>query len=88
MQRKLIEDNSAAGSPTLVDESIGLTQKRTVQLSAELCATAERRYGAAFANVEQLLETVLNELLRDDAAKMDEADEQLVEQRLRELGYL
>jgi hypothetical protein len=41
-----------------------------------------------FGNIEQLLEAVLTELVRDQAAKMDEAEQELVQQRLRELGYL
>lgn len=65
-----------------------LTQKRSVQLSAELCDAAERRYGQRFGSVAELLEAVLRELLNEEAAAMDEAEERLVEQRLRELGYL
>jgi hypothetical protein len=72
----------------LVAEGVGLAGKRTLQLSANLCAAAELRFGTAFASLEQLLEIMLTELLRDEPAKMDEADEQLVEQRLWELGYL
>jgi hypothetical protein len=65
-----------------------LTQKRSVQLSDELCIAAERRYRDVFGNIEQLLEAVLTELVRDEAAKLDEAEHELVQQRLRELGYL
>ena len=61
---------------------------RTIALPAELCAEAEKKFAARFGNVEQLLEFVLRDLLRDDAAKADEAERRLVEQRLRELGYL
>jgi hypothetical protein len=67
---------------------MALTQKRSVQLSDELCVAAERRYAAVFGNIEQLLEAVLTELVRDEAAKLDEAEQELVQQRLRELGYL
>jgi hypothetical protein len=67
---------------------MALTQKRSVQLSDELCVAAERRYAGVFGNIEQLLEAVLTELVRDQAAKMDEAEQELVQQRLRELGYL
>lgn len=67
---------------------MALTQKRSVQLSDELCVAAERRYGDVFGNIEQLLEAVLTELVRDEAAKLDEAEQELVQQRLRELGYL
>jgi hypothetical protein len=65
-----------------------VTQKRNVQLSADLCELAETRYHSTFGSIEQLLESVLSELLRDDAAKLTQAETQLVEQRLRDLGYL
>jgi hypothetical protein len=61
---------------------------REVQLPAELCLTAEERYGARFGNVEQLLTFVLQELLRDDAAQMDQAEQRIIEERLKDLGYL
>ena len=65
-----------------------VTQKRNVQLSANLCELAETRYQSTFGSIEQLLESVLSELLRDDAAKLNQAELQIVEQRLRDLGYL
>jgi hypothetical protein len=65
-----------------------LTQKRSVQLSAELCDAAQRSYAQMFGRVEGLLEAVLRELVNEEAAAMDETEERLVEQRLRELGYL
>jgi hypothetical protein len=65
-----------------------VTDTRDVRLPAELCAAAEERFGQKFGNVEQFLTFVLSYLLRDDAAKADKAEQQLVEERLRELGYL
>jgi len=61
---------------------------RTIALPAELCGEAERRFGSRFGNVEHLLEFVLRDLVRDDAAKADEKEQRLVEQRLRDLGYM
>jgi hypothetical protein len=69
-------------------EAETMTQKRSMQLSAALCDAAERRFGSAFASIERLLESVLTELLRDDALTLHQAETQLVEQRLRDLGYL
>ena len=69
-------------------EAETMTQKRSMQLSAALCDAAERRFGSAFGSIEQLLESVLSELLRDDALTLHQAETQLVEQRLRDLGYL
>lgn len=59
-----------------------------MQLSADLCTAAEERYRDIFSSVDQLLESVLHELVRDEAVRFDEAEEILVQQRLRELGYL
>jgi hypothetical protein len=65
-----------------------MTEARTVELPADLCAAAEKKFGGSFASVEELLVFVLRELLRDEAAQLDEAEQKFVEQRLRELGYL
>jgi len=61
---------------------------RTVTLSDELCAQAEERFRSQFASLEQLLEFVLRDLLRDDASRADEAEHRMIEQRLQDLGYL
>jgi len=65
-----------------------LPEVRTVQLPAELCAAAEKRYGSVFGSLEELLVCILRDLANDDALKADEAERQLVEERLRDLGYL
>jgi hypothetical protein len=64
------------------------SELREVRLPAELCSEAERRYAARFGDLEQLLTFLLRELLRDDAAQMDQAEQGVVEQRLRDLGYI
>ena len=65
-----------------------MNEMRDVHLPAELCAAAEKRFGHVFASLEELLVFVLRDLTRDGAARSDEAEQSLVEQRLRELGYL
>jgi hypothetical protein len=65
-----------------------MTDQRIVRLPEELCAAAEKKFAPTFASVEDLLMFVLRDLLRDDAAQLDAAEQQLVEERLRELGYL
>jgi hypothetical protein len=60
----------------------------TISLPTELCASALERYGTRFANIEELLTFLLRELLRDDAMKMDEKEKQILEARLKDLGYL
>lgn len=61
---------------------------RELRLPAELCRKAEEQFGARFGSVEDLLTFVLKELLRDDAARMDESEARMIEQRLRDLGYM
>lgn len=65
-----------------------MTEMREVQLPADLCAAAEKKFGHSFRNLEDLLAFVLSDLLRDEAAKFDQDEQHLVEERLRELGYL
>jgi hypothetical protein len=65
-----------------------MAELRTVRLPADLCADAEKKFARAFGSVEELLTSVLHDLLRDDARTADETEQRLVEERLRELGYL
>ena len=61
---------------------------RTVNLPVDLCVRTEKKFGEKFGSLEKLLEYVLEELLRDDAAQADEREQLIIEQRLKELGYL
>ena len=65
-----------------------IADSRPLQLPEDLCAAAEVRYGGYFRSVEDLLSFVLRELLRDDAAQLNAAEERVIEQRLRDLGYV
>lgn len=65
-----------------------MTETRQIQLPAELCAAAEKKFAARFGSLEDLLSFVLRELVRDEAAQLDQAEQQVVEERLRELGYI
>ncbi|HUB01698.1 MAG TPA: hypothetical protein VL983_03390 [Terriglobales bacterium] len=65
-----------------------MTNKRNVSLPEDLCASAEQKYGREFESIESLLEFVLQELLRDDAEKLDEKEKAILEKRLRDLGYM
>jgi hypothetical protein len=65
-----------------------MIEMREVSLPAELCAQAEKKYGEQFGNLEELLTFALRELLREDSSQADEAEQKMVEQRLRELGYI
>jgi hypothetical protein len=65
-----------------------MTEMRDLRLPEDLCAAAEKRFSCAFANVEELLISVLCDLTRDEATQLDRAEQKVVEERLRELGYL
>jgi hypothetical protein len=64
------------------------SELREVRLPVELCRDAERRFAARFASVEELLVFVLQELLRDQATPMDQAEQRVIEKRLKDLGYI
>lgn len=65
-----------------------MSTSRQVQLPEDLCATAEKKFAARFHSVEELLEFVLRDLVQDSAASADENEQRIVEERLRELGYI
>lgn len=65
-----------------------LSEIRTVHLPGELCAATEKRYGSAFGSLEELLVFILKNLADDDALMADQAERQMIEERLRDLGYL
>ncbi len=64
------------------------SELRDIRLPAELCNDAEKRFAARFSSVEELLVFVLQELLRDQATQMDQAEQRVIEQRLKDLGYI
>lgn len=65
-----------------------MNSMRSVRLPEELCQAAEQKFGARFASVDELVANLLQQLLRDDAAKADESELEIIEQRLRGLGYV
>ena len=65
-----------------------MSDMRNVGLPEDLCRAAEERFGRRFASIDELLANVLRELLRDDQSKMDERELEIIEQRLRGLGYV
>ena len=65
-----------------------MTRMRDVRLPEELCALAEKKFGDKFGSLEELLSFILRDLSRDDAAQSDRAEQHIVEERLRELGYI
>jgi hypothetical protein len=75
-----LSDNEAQS--TIMNES------REIRLPADLCAAAEKKFGAAFGTVEELVAFLLRELTRGDTLDLDRADQSVVEQRLKDLGYM
>ena len=67
---------------------LDMSETREVRLPADLCAAIEKKFGQTFTSLEELLTFVLRDLSRDEAAQLDQTEQRLVEERLRELGYL
>jgi len=65
-----------------------MSQARSVQLSEDLCAAAEKKFAGKFASLEELLTFTLRQLLSDRAEQADADEQRMLEQRLRDLGYL
>lgn len=65
-----------------------MSESREIRLPADLCAAAEEKFGGTFRSVDDLVVFLLQELLRTDTAPMDRADQAVVEERLRDLGYI
>lgn len=62
--------------------------RRQISLPEDLCAATERRFASQFDNVESFLEFALRELIQDEAESLDKTEQALLEQRLRDLGYV
>jgi hypothetical protein len=65
-----------------------MTEMRELRLPAELCTAVEKRFSHAFGSLEELISFILKDLSQDQAARLDENEQRLVEDRLRQLGYL
>jgi hypothetical protein len=61
---------------------------REVRLPAELCAAAEEKFSQKFGTLEELVTFILRDLSRDEALQLDHAEQRIIEERLRELGYI
>jgi hypothetical protein len=65
-----------------------MSDTRTICLPEALCRSAEQKFSARFGRVEELVAALLTELLRDEALAMDEREQQIIEERLKGLGYV
>jgi hypothetical protein len=65
-----------------------MNESREIRLPADVCAAAEKKFGGKFRSVDELLAFVLRELISGDTVELDRAEQAVVEQRLKDLGYL
>ena len=65
-----------------------MNSTREICLPEDLCRAAEEKFGARFSSVDELVCNLLTELLKDDGSQMDAREIEIVEQRLRGLGYV
>ena len=70
------------------DRGAHLPDLREVPLPADLCAAVENKYRSHFSGIEELLVFVLKDLASDSAITADETELHLIDERLRDLGYL
>jgi hypothetical protein len=61
---------------------------RNLQLPRELCERVEQRFGQQFGKVEDFLIYVMERLVRYDAKAMDQEEQRIIEERLKDLGYI
>jgi Arc/MetJ-type ribon-helix-helix transcriptional regulator len=65
-----------------------MTATRNVALPEELCAAVEQKFGRRFGSVDEFVAAALSHLLRDDALMLDAKEQQIIEERLKGLGYI
>ena len=59
-----------------------MNQQRDLRISEQLCAAAEQKFGQQFKDVEELLEFILRDLLRDESGEMDQAEQKIIEEKI------
>ena len=65
-----------------------MTETRRIVLPEELCRAAEAKFSHRFGSLEEFLTAAMNKLLCDDARRMDEREQEIIEARLKALGYV
>jgi hypothetical protein len=65
-----------------------MSELREIRLPFGVCAEAEKKFGKTFGGVEELVLFLLEELIKADTTDLDRSDQAMVEERLRELGYI
>lgn len=65
-----------------------MSDMRTLRIPEALCREAETKFGLRFSTVDELVTAMIAELLRNDSEIMDQAEEKIIEERLKSLGYI
>jgi hypothetical protein len=65
-----------------------MTEFREIRIPADLCASAEKTFAGKFENVEELVTYLLREVTSPAAVRIDEAEQKMIEERLKALGYI
>jgi hypothetical protein len=65
-----------------------MSATREVKLPEDLCNKVEQLYQKRFGELDQLLTFALEELSRNSAARADHAEQRIIEERLKDLGYI
>jgi len=53
-----------------------------------MCGALEQKFGSRFGSFDEFVASTLGQLLRDDALLMDAREQQIIEDRLKGLGYI
>jgi Arc/MetJ-type ribon-helix-helix transcriptional regulator len=61
---------------------------RSVAIPEQLYRAAEERFGRRFGSVDELVSELLKELVRDDGVRLDQKEQEIIEERLKGLGYI
>lgn len=62
---------------------------RQIQLPSDLCARVEDTFvGDEFDSLEELLHFLLRQAVREEAVELSVAEQELIEERLKNLGYI
>ncbi len=61
---------------------------RTITLPEDMCGALEQKFGSRFGSFDEFVASTLGQLLRDDALLMDAREQQIIEDRLKGLGYI
>jgi hypothetical protein len=65
-----------------------MTETREIRIPSDLYTSAGKKFGNRFQTVDELVVFLLQELISGDTTALDQADQQVIEERLRNLGYI